>query len=103
MLGLRRGAPDRLIEERLHLSRFLSWRFVCCKTGVRKPDPAAYTGAARALGVPTSRCLFVDDRQRNCEAAEAVGMAAILFTDATALRAELTSRGLFLRPAASPA
>ncbi|MFH2006853.1 MAG: HAD family phosphatase [bacterium] len=86
----------RMIESRLQLSRFMSWRFVSCKTAVRKPDPEAYLGAAQALGVPLSRCLFVDDRAKNCEAAQAVGMASIVFTDAPTLRAELAARGCLL-------
>jgi HAD superfamily hydrolase (TIGR01509 family) len=85
----------RLIEERLHLSRFMSWRFVSCKTGVRKPAPEAYRGAAEALGLSPSRCLFVDDRQPNCDAAEAEGMDSVCFTDAGALRRDLEVRGLF--------
>ncbi len=89
----------KLIEERLRLSRYMSWRFVSCKTGVRKPDAAAYSNAAQALGVPPSRCLFVDDREQNCEAAEAVGMESVLFTSAPALRKELAARSLFVPPA----
>lgn len=86
-----------LIEERLSVSRFLEWSFVSCKTGVRKPDREAYLGPARKLGVPPGACLFVDDRQKNCDAAMAVGMDAIRFENATQLRRELATRGL-LRP-----
>ena len=84
----------RLIEERLRLSRFLRWSFVSCDTGVRKPDPEAYLGAARALSSEPQRCLFVDDRPRNVAAAQAVGMPAHRFRSAEALRAELVERGL---------
>jgi HAD superfamily hydrolase (TIGR01509 family) len=83
-----------LIEERLGLSRYLDWRFVSCKTGARKPEPAAYTGAAAALGVEPARCLFVDDRGSNCKAAAEMGMGSIKFTGAAALRAALAARGL---------
>lgn len=84
----------RLVEERLRLSRFLSWERVSCATGVRKPDPEAYLGAARALGRRPDECLFVDDRTRNVAAAEAVGMPALLFVDAAGLRAALVERGI---------
>jgi len=91
--------PDwwRLIEERLRLSRYLRWTFVSCRTGVRKPDPECFLGAARALGVPPARCLFIDDRRANVAAAEAVGMPAVLFTDAASLRAALVARGVLPR------
>ena len=66
-----------MIEARLGLSRYLRWSFVSCRTGVRKPDPEAFLGAARALGVAPSRCLFVDDREKNCAGARAVGIFCV--------------------------
>lgn len=83
-----------LVDRRVGLSRYLDGRFVSFETGVRKPDAEAYVGAARALGAPPARCLFVDDRAGNCEAAIDVGMDAFVFTDARALEAELAARGL---------
>ncbi|WP_158542287.1 HAD family hydrolase [Lujinxingia litoralis] len=83
-----------LIEARLNLSRYLPWTFVSCNTGVRKPDPQAYAGAARTLGVVPQRCIFIDDRPDNCQAARQVGMGAITFEHASQLRAELQIRGV---------
>lgn len=84
----------QLIEERLGLSRYVRWSFVSCHTGVRKPDPEAYLGAARALGRPVSSCVFVDDRKDNVEAAWKVGMPGIVFRDAEQLRADLAALGI---------
>lgn len=83
-----------IIEAQTQLSRFLEWRFVSWKTGVRKPDPRAYLGAAEALGVAPGACLFVDDRRSNCRAAREVGMEAVRFEDAAQLRAALRERGV---------
>jgi HAD superfamily hydrolase (TIGR01509 family) len=83
-----------LIEQRLALSRFVEWSFVSCRTGVRKPDSTAYLGAAQQLRRPPHECLFVDDRASNCVAAEAIGMPAVQFTDAAALREALRERGV---------
>ena len=47
--------------------------------GVRKPAPEPYLAAARALDVPATDCLFVDDMPPNCRGAEAVGMQSHLF------------------------
>lgn len=82
------------IEERLGLARYLHWSFVSCRTGVRKPDAAAFTGAARALGVEPSACLLIDDRPENCEAALALGMPALRFVDAASLRVALRARNV---------
>jgi HAD superfamily hydrolase (TIGR01509 family) len=84
----------RLIEAKVGLSRWMPWTFVSCNTGVRKPAPEAFLGAAAALGVEPASCVFVDDQPANCEAAARHGMDAIQFTDATALRASLLARGL---------
>lgn len=82
------------VEDALGLSRYVPWTFVSCRTGVRKPDAAAYLGAARALGRAPGECLFVDDRARSCEGAEAVGMKALRFTSVEALAAALEAHGL---------
>jgi HAD superfamily hydrolase (TIGR01509 family) len=82
------------IEQRLGLSRYLTWTFVSCRVGLRKPDPAVFQLAARELGVLAEACLFIDDRAVNCDAARRVGMAAIEFDgSATNLRQELTAQG----------
>lgn len=84
-----------MIEEATGLSRYLSWDFVSCRTGLRKPDPEAYLGAARRLDVPPGECVFVDDRSVNVEAARAVGMSSILRNeDVQALVADLRALGL---------
>merc|ERR1719174_3475258 len=46
----------RNIEAKLRLSEHLEWSFVSCETGTRKPDAAAFEGAAAALGVPPGAC-----------------------------------------------
>lgn len=84
----------RLIEAKLGLSRWVPWTFVSCEMGARKPDRAAYEHAARQLAVDPARCLFVDDREVNCDGARAVGMDAVRFTDAAALGEALAGRGL---------
>lgn len=82
----------RWIEERLALSRYVSWSFVSCHLGLRKPDPAIYERVAGQLRVPPAGCVFIDDRERNCEAARAVGMRAIRFRgDADELEHELSA------------
>ncbi len=47
--------------------------------GMRKPDPEIYELTVSRLGVAPRECLFVDDLERNCEAARAAGMAAVVY------------------------
>jgi putative hydrolase of the HAD superfamily len=46
-------------------------------TGVMKPDPQAFLAAARALGLPPSRVVFLDDMPWNVAGAAEVGMIAV--------------------------
>lgn len=84
----------RQIDDRLGLSRYLERWFVSCELGHRKPHPQAWLLPLSALGRAPEECLFVDDRDDNCEAARALGMPAIRFEHAGQLRADLTARGV---------
>jgi len=64
------------------------------REGVAKPDPRVFEIVAERAGLPLDRLAFVDDRADNAAAAAALGMDAIVFTDAATLRADLAARGL---------
>lgn len=83
-----------LIEEALGVSRRVPWTFVSCRTGLRKPAPAAYRHAAATLGRAPGECLLVDDRPENVAGAEAAGLRALRFVDAAGLRRDLAGLGL---------
>ena len=48
------------------------------EVGLHKPQPEIFRLGAERIGVPPDDCVFVDDLRENCEAAEAVGMTAVL-------------------------
>jgi putative hydrolase of the HAD superfamily len=79
--------------EQFGIRKYLQVAFSSCYVGLRKPGAAIYRRAIDILGKPAERILFIDDRQENAAAAEAVGMKAVQFTEADALRAELGSLG----------
>jgi HAD superfamily hydrolase (TIGR01509 family) len=83
----------RMIEEVTGLSRWLKWSFVSCKTQIRKPDPRSFLGAAMSLGRRPTDCVFVDDREKNCQGARKVGLTAIHFQSAASLRGALRELG----------
>jgi putative hydrolase of the HAD superfamily len=66
--------------------------------GMRKPDPAIYELTVERLGdgLRCEDCAFLDDLDVNCEAARALGMAAVRFEDAAqaipALEAAVTGQ-----------
>jgi HAD superfamily hydrolase (TIGR01509 family) len=49
--------------------------------GATKPDAITYETIAARLGVLPEECIFVDDQERFCVGAEAVGMKAIYYRD----------------------
>lgn len=50
--------------------------------GMRKPDPAIYELTVQRLdGIVAEECLFIDDTEINCAAAEALGIRAVHFRD----------------------
>lgn len=51
------------------------------QTGTSKPDPAIYKMSLKNLGVKPEEAVFLDDQERLCEGARAVGMQAICFKD----------------------
>ena len=51
------------------------------EVGLAKPDERIYHLAAKRFGVMPEECLFVDDIERYCAAANEAGMRALLYTE----------------------
>jgi putative hydrolase of the HAD superfamily len=81
-LGIVANQPDAVLPrlERAGIAKFFAYTGITGTTGLRKPDPRAFTSAAEGLGVAPADCIMVGDRIDNDIApAKALGMAAILF------------------------
>jgi len=70
------------------------YRFRTCYLGVRKPKPEIFRLALDVLGRPAERILFIDDREPNIVAAEAMGIKSIHFAGEAGLRQELERLGV---------
>ncbi|MBP0454250.1 HAD-IA family hydrolase [Kitasatospora sp. RG8] len=66
------------------------------RVGAAKPDPRIYRFAADQARVSPGRCLFVDDRPENVEAARRLGMTGLLYREPADLHRAL---GPLLDPA----
>ncbi|WP_278264116.1 HAD-IA family hydrolase [Nocardia sp. AG03] len=73
------NAMDDLDEHlaRMGLRDFAHQVISSAMVGVAKPDRRIYEIAAAAAGVAPNRCLFIDDRAENVEAARELGMLGI--------------------------
>ena len=59
------------------------------EVGMRKPEERIFRRAAGLLGLDPAECVFVDDIEANTQAAEAIGMTAILHHDPVTTLAQL--------------
>jgi putative hydrolase of the HAD superfamily len=64
-------------------------RVFSCEVGVCKPAAEMYLDCLNKLGVEASEILFLDDREPNVRAAQALGLHATLFTNASAAMEEI--------------
>jgi 2-haloacid dehalogenase len=77
--------------------RFLDWFQGIVVSGEEqliKPDPRLYTRLIERYRVDPAHALFIDDSQRNVEAAVALGIHGIHFRSPSALRDQLIALGV---------
>jgi putative hydrolase of the HAD superfamily len=67
---------------------------VSCNVGLRKPDPRIYQLALTRLHSEPEECLFIDDKKRNTDGAQRVGMKTIVLDDVSRLREKLFGLGV---------
>lgn len=87
LVDIMRARPD--------LGTLFEVQVISALVGIRKPDPAMFGLVADRLGLPLNNCLLIDDKVRNTDAANSVGMPAILFQSPVQLVADLAARGLW--------
>ena len=76
---------------------FLQWFqgiLLSGKVRLIKPDPRIFRLFSETFAVDPANVVYIDDVRRNAEAATALGMHGIIFTDPPALRGELVKLGL---------
>lgn len=76
---------------------FLSWfRGILVSGDVKmiKPDPRIFEHFLEFFAIDPAHAVYIDDRQNNVEAAVALGMHGVVFTDPPELRMELVRLGL---------
>jgi 2-haloacid dehalogenase len=81
-------------RERVPELRLFEDILVSGEVGLVKPDPQLFELACRRFGVAPGRAFFVDDSAANVEGAQRIGMTALLFTGAGALRRILQELGV---------
>lgn len=75
-------------------SHYFDHVFLSFEIGHKKPDPKAFQAVIDYYDVRPEEIFFIDDGQKNVDAALQLGMNATRFKDAEMLRQELTQIGL---------
>jgi putative hydrolase of the HAD superfamily len=90
-VGMLSNLPPSWERHRRHLADDSCFDAVVCSyaVGSRKPEPEIFRFAAERAGRPASRCVLVDDLEKNCVGAETAGWQAVHFTDADEAAARL--------------
>jgi putative hydrolase of the HAD superfamily len=80
----------------LGLDRICRPIIISAEVGMAKPDPAIYLHTLKACRRDHAPygCLFIDDKQKNVDAAISVGMNAVRFVDGRTLENDLMRLGL---------
>ena len=65
-----------------------------CREGLLKPEPAIFECLLKRYGLRASETVFIDDMQANVDAAAAVGITGIRFTDAASCAGALKALGI---------
>jgi 2-haloacid dehalogenase len=87
--------PQRL--ERFPFLRWFDGTVVSCFEGIAKPDAEIFERLLSRFGLAPATTLLIDDSPRNVRAALGVGMQAVEFQSAAALRRLLEEAGLLVR------
>jgi HAD superfamily hydrolase (TIGR01549 family) len=64
------------------------------KVGFTKPDPRIYQEVLNRSGIAANKCVFVDDLERNVQAAAALGMNTVRFVGIEDLKEKLRGLGV---------
>jgi len=90
-LGILSNAGDDWLEEMMGSERvkLFDVAILSYAVGYTKPHPEIYKLTATKLGVEPSECVFIDDKERFCDGAKAIGMQAILYKSFDQFKSEL--------------
>ena len=69
-----------LIRDTFHISDQMDKFVLSYKVGFIKPKKEIYLAAIEVAGVEPEKCLFIDDREENCEGANRMGINTIRYT-----------------------
>ncbi len=86
--NVNRGVLERKVDEQL-LKDCFDEIIVSAEVGYVKPQNEMYEYALEKLGVEPHECIFIDDIERNVDAANNLGLRGILYKDFESFKIEI--------------
>lgn len=80
---------DVLCKHNLEIEDLFDSVVISSEVKMMKPDPEIYNLSLDGLGVLPEEAVFIDDRQKNIDGAESVGIKSILYKDINDLKLKL--------------
>ncbi len=96
MLNNESGPLNDYRIESFGLAAYFDGFYSSAYLGMRKPEPKIYQTGLSLLHQRAEQSVFIDDREKNCAAAAAVGMHAIQYKDEQQLAEALRALGVRL-------
>ena len=75
----------------LGLERYFEFIIESNKLHLLKPSKEIFEKSLEILGAEPEECVFIDDKEANCIAAEGIGIRSIHFKDVRSLKEELNA------------
>ncbi len=94
-LSIISNMPKEILEyinENQSMLSYFDETIYSCEVKQNKPNPRIYELALERIGLPTNKCLFVDDSKANISAAQKIGINTIHFKAFTQFTDELDSK-----------
>lgn len=79
----------QVMNDEWHIEDAFDIMIISSEVGLLKPDPRIFQMTLDRLGVEASQAVFVDDMERNVDAAKMLGMHAIQFQNSEQMRYDL--------------
>ena len=79
------------MKEKFDLFKSFDQMIFSCDVGLRKPDPRIYEVALEKLKCDAGESIFIDDKKRNTDAAEKLGLSGIVFEEVPKLMQDFSN------------
>lgn len=83
-----------ILREKFHSEGFFDYVIISSEIGLAKPDTNFFRKSCSIIGTKPTNCIFIDDSQRNIQAAKSIGIYSVLYNNNENLKTKKLIRDL---------